>query len=263
MVIVDSATGEPDVARLFTILSELMEQTNTHRSYTAQLYAQANGIKAQSIHSQTGFVLRRFNMDLKKEEYDAELERMNAAMMSENLALQHDNKQLNTLIKEYETTLETVMGLFRQRAHDVQCQELTRIRDYESRILERETEAQAAQLAIQVAFSASLMRLSMLLRSAFRTFNGEAEDGDSDPDAADWALERECELARLERENAVLRMLLGAPGGEEDAQLRLALPPQEEGRRSVVSSVRDGGGMKGGPKGTVGPFGTYKKLHPA
>jgi hypothetical protein len=50
------------------------------------------------------------------EEYDAELERMNAAMIAENLALQHDNKQLNTLIKEYETTLETVMSLFRQRA---------------------------------------------------------------------------------------------------------------------------------------------------
>jgi hypothetical protein len=50
------------------------------------------------------------------EEYDAELERMNTTMTAENQALQHDNKQLNTLIKEYETTLETIMGLFRQRA---------------------------------------------------------------------------------------------------------------------------------------------------
>ena len=41
---------------------------------------------------------------------------MNNAMMAENQGLQHDNKQLNTLIKEYETTLETVMSLFRQRA---------------------------------------------------------------------------------------------------------------------------------------------------
>jgi hypothetical protein len=77
-------------------------------------------------------VVIRFNTDIKKgwrwcaqlgavgltspEEYDAELERMNVAMMAENQALQYDNKQLNTLIKEYETTLETVMGLFRQRA---------------------------------------------------------------------------------------------------------------------------------------------------
>ncbi len=104
------------------------------------------------------------------------------------------------------------------------------------------------------------MRVSALLRSALRTFNGEAEDGD--PDDADWALERECELARLERENAMLRMLLGVPGSEDDVNLRLALPPpQDEGRRSVLSAVREGCAMKGGPKGTVGPFGAYKKLH--
>ena len=45
MVIVDSSTGEPDVTRLFTVLSELMEQTNSHRNFTAQLHAQASGIK--------------------------------------------------------------------------------------------------------------------------------------------------------------------------------------------------------------------------
>jgi hypothetical protein len=111
-----------------------------------------------------------------------------------------------------------------------------------------------------VAYSASLTRISALLRSALRAYNGETEE--SDPDAADLALERECELARLERENAVLRTLLGAPGGEEDANLRLALPPsQDEGRRSVLSAVREVSVMKGGPKGTVGPFGAYKKLH--
>ena len=113
---------------------------------------------------------------------------------------------------------------------------------------------------MQTALSASLTRVSGLLRSALRSFNGEAEDGD--PDAADWALERECELARLERENATLRMLLGAPGGEDASNLRLSLPPpQDDGRRSVLSAVRDGPSVKGGPKGTVGPFGAYKKLH--
>ena len=45
MVIVDTAPGEPDVARLFSLLSEIMEQTNSHRNYTAQLHAQASGIK--------------------------------------------------------------------------------------------------------------------------------------------------------------------------------------------------------------------------
>lgn len=41
---------------------------------------------------------------------------MNNALSSENQALQHDNKQLNTLIKEYEQTLETLMSSFRNRA---------------------------------------------------------------------------------------------------------------------------------------------------
>jgi hypothetical protein len=61
----------------------------------------------------------------------------------------------------------------------------------------------------------------------------------------------------------MLRMLLGVPGGEDEANLRLSLPPpQEEGRRSVLSAVREGSVVKGGPKGTVGPFGAYKKsLH--
>lgn len=142
----------------------------------------------------------------------------------------------------------------------MQSQELTRIREYESRILERETESQAAQLGVQIAQSVSLTRVSVLLRDALRAFNGEGEDGD--PDAADLALERECELARLERENAMLRMLLGAPGGEDDSNLRLSLPPpQDDGRRSVLSAVREGPAVKGGPKGTVGPFGAYKKFH--
>jgi len=48
--------------------------------------------------------------------YESELERMNAAMMADNHALQRDNKQLNGLIKEYEQTLENVMSAFRNRA---------------------------------------------------------------------------------------------------------------------------------------------------
>ena len=50
------------------------------------------------------------------EEYNTELERMNAQMSAENLALQNDNKQLNALIKEYEQTLENLMTTFRTRA---------------------------------------------------------------------------------------------------------------------------------------------------
>jgi len=35
---------------------------------------------------------------------------MNAAISAENQVLQHDNKQLSSLVKEYEQTLESVMS---------------------------------------------------------------------------------------------------------------------------------------------------------
>jgi hypothetical protein len=41
---------------------------------------------------------------------------MNAQMSTDNNALVNDNKQLGTLIKEYEQTLESVMSAFRVRA---------------------------------------------------------------------------------------------------------------------------------------------------
>lgn len=48
-----------------------------------------------------------------KEVYEAELDKMNSAIASENQTLQYDNKQLNTLIKEYEQTLDTLMSMQR------------------------------------------------------------------------------------------------------------------------------------------------------
>lgn len=47
------------------------------------------------------------------EEFQTELEAFASHLVLENQTLQHENKQLNTLLKEYEQTLETVMGKFR------------------------------------------------------------------------------------------------------------------------------------------------------
>lgn len=41
---------------------------------------------------------------------------MNASLVIENQTLQHENKQLSVLLKEYEQTLETVMSKFRSHA---------------------------------------------------------------------------------------------------------------------------------------------------
>lgn len=50
------------------------------------------------------------------ETFDSELERTNAQILIENQTLQHENKQLGTLLKEYEQTMETVMSKFRNHA---------------------------------------------------------------------------------------------------------------------------------------------------
>jgi hypothetical protein len=166
------------------------------------------------------------------EAFEAELERMNGAVSAENQGLQHDNKQLNTLIKEYEQTLETLMSAFRTRAvslhtwftfvanvcviqRDVQDHELSLIRDYEAKLLVQEEEDATQELVTSTAVSRSLARLSHSLRQLMRSLGGEDRDGEpsgegEEPDA-EWALNRECELARLEKENENLRRMLGLP----------------------------------------------------
>lgn len=47
------------------------------------------------------------------EEFQTGLESFASHLVLENQTLQHENKQLNNLLKEYEQTLETVMGKFR------------------------------------------------------------------------------------------------------------------------------------------------------
>jgi hypothetical protein len=47
------------------------------------------------------------------EEFHSELEAFSSHLVLENQQLQNENKQLNALLKEYEGTLETVMGKFR------------------------------------------------------------------------------------------------------------------------------------------------------
>ena len=56
----------------------------------------------------------------------------------------------------------------------MQSQELTCIREHESRILEHETESQATQLGVQIAQSVSLMRVLVLLCDVLHAFDGEA-----------------------------------------------------------------------------------------
>ncbi|KAJ6619523.1 hypothetical protein B0H10DRAFT_2026029 [Mycena sp. CBHHK59/15] len=243
MTILDASDQDPSLMKLWSLITELSEQLNQNRDISAGIYQQAGGIKAQAVHAQTGFVLRRFNLDKPKDLYDAELERMNAAMVMENIALQHDNKQLNTLIREYEQTLETLMNTFRNRAKDVQERELALSREYESQLLARQEDSDSHDLGSSTIVYESLGRISRVLRQLLRAQGGEPSEPESpvseaDPLAtsklppleyrepwttlaarepwtapavtgADHALEREIELARLEKENEELRRMLG------------------------------------------------------
>ncbi|KAK7048248.1 hypothetical protein R3P38DRAFT_2868237 [Favolaschia claudopus] len=242
MTILDSGDQDPSLMKLWSLITDLSEQLNQNREFSANIYAQAGGIKTQAVHSQTGFVLRRFNLDKPKDLYDAELERMNATMTAENLALQHDNKQLNAMIREYEQTLETLMNTFRNRANDVQERELALSREYESQLLARQEECDSQDLGSSTTIYESLGRISHVLRQLLRAQGGEqleepspASPPEVDPSVpqhveerepwttlaarepwtmpavtgADYAMEREIELARLEKENEELRRMLG------------------------------------------------------
>ncbi|KII86887.1 hypothetical protein PLICRDRAFT_113936 [Plicaturopsis crispa FD-325 SS-3] len=262
-------SADQEMSRLWGIIAELGEQLSRNRALSVQLYTQAGQVKVQAIHAQTGFVLRRFNAEKSQEAYDSELERMTASISAENQGLLHDNKQLNALIKEYEQTLDNLMSAFRNRAREVQEHELSLIREYETKLLEREDADATRELTSSSSLSQSLAQISHLLRLYMRSLNGEDVErpegpalGDDEHEwtnvaASDWALERECELARLERENEVLRRLVG--------QAPLEAPPPDQNPPPLARTlsgvtIHHGKELRGGPTGRVGPFGTYKAM---
>lgn len=287
MVLIDDKhSGEADAYTLWNLIGDLTDQLTQNRSLLAALHSQAGGVKNQAIHSQTGFVLRRFNTDKSQEVYDAELENMTHALKAENHELQHDNKQLGTIIKEYEQTLETLMSTFRTRAHEVQERELTLIREFEAQLLTAEEATGEVELSASTALSSSLARISYALRQLLRMQNGEDPEPlpstTFDPDEvhdieerepwlspsrtrSDYALERDCELARLEMENEELRRMLGLlpprlPKPLEDPaeissrmqmkrQMSSPAPPENTSMQRVAGGII-----------TAGPYGTFKRI---
>lgn len=94
------------------------------------------------------------------------------------------------------------------------------IREYETKLLAREEENAEAELAANTAVSEAFERISQLLRKLVHLQNGEDVEAPvvSRADEAagvvqltgeEYGLEREIELARLERENEELRRMAG------------------------------------------------------
>ncbi|KAH7107676.1 hypothetical protein BKA62DRAFT_765054 [Auriculariales sp. MPI-PUGE-AT-0066] len=227
----DASNGENELLHLWALVVDLSDQLNQNRNLAATLQAQAGHIRSQAVHTGSGFPLRRFNAHLSVPD----------ALSVDNSAIAHDNKQLAALIREYESTLEAVMAKFRAAALNAQEVELGIARHYENELITRDTQILVQQLAHTSDADAALSRVSQRLRAALRLSQGEPPLPDDVIDEAelasfqipqelledlrdtytgelptDWALERESELVRLERENAELRRLLGAPPPEED-----------------------------------------------
>lgn len=168
---------------------------------------------------------------------------------------------------------------------DVQEHELALIREYESKLIARESEDLLRALLASTAQSAALGRVSNTLRLLMRVLNGEddevadtpspeAKQGDVEEfdfeEKKDWSLERDCELARLERENSVLRRMLGMELHEIEADTKWnvtdyavdnsrLLGPRSGSSKHPHQPLQPQKKVLGGAPGTVGPYGTYKK----
>ncbi|GAA5920537.1 hypothetical protein JCM1841_003474 [Sporobolomyces salmonicolor] len=187
MTLMDQTQGS-EMERLWGLLSELSAQLSHNRQQTEELHRRADELKAQAIHTQTGFTLRRFNLDVSKEEFDSELERLNVSLVMENQALQQENRQLSSLLKDYESTLEAVMGKFRAHAHATQQHHLELIRHYESLLLSMpvtlpppESDPEAAPAIDPLHLQLSLSHLGSLLRKALRSLQGEDPEDSTSP----------------------------------------------------------------------------------
>ena len=101
------------------------------------------------------------------------------------------------------------------------------MRHYEKLLLSGESESLEKQLTSQTALSSCVEKVSRLLRLTLRSLGGEdpealpAKDMDDSPfklsqngDETDWALQREVEIVRLERENQELRHMLAVSNAQ-------------------------------------------------
>ncbi|TXT13712.1 hypothetical protein VHUM_01079 [Vanrija humicola] len=185
---------DEELMKVWALVNELSEQLANNRALVQQLKSRTENVKGQAVHAGAGFPLRRFNLDISDEEFQSELEAFASHLVLENQTLQHENKQLNGLLKEYEQTLETVMGKFRGVAHASQQHDLA-LHSYYSQLLQSlQTAHSAAQLHDDTSLSLLLTRLSTLLRSALRSLNGE--EGTFDPSALSGLLSPPDEAVR-------------------------------------------------------------------
>ncbi|XP_006454283.1 hypothetical protein AGABI2DRAFT_189551 [Agaricus bisporus var. bisporus H97] len=237
---------ENELHRFWLLFSDLSDQLTRNQELANSLKNQAVALKGRAEQTCSGFSLRRFNVDISQEEFDSEFERLNAQIIIENQTLLQENKQLSTLLKEYENTMETIMTKFRNHSVAAEQHELTLAKHYDTLVQTRESQSTAADLTVNANILHSLRRLSHHLRLLLRSMVGEDSDSETssspaldlvtDPSSLsegieelqqlvqelsdqtddefdnkgrpDWTVQREWEIRRLEEENAMLRKAL-------------------------------------------------------
>jgi hypothetical protein len=276
-----------ELVRIWQLIHELGEQLALNQKLTATLQSQTSSLKDEAVSTSTGFSLRRVNLDLSQEYFQSEAERMSAQLVIENQALLHENRQLGVLLKEYESTMETIMSKFRNHSLAAQQHELTLTRHYETLLSARENQTSSTDQTIASNRNRAINRLSHYLRGLLRSLAGEETyfhhpDTEYDEDApvdteelfsllqsldsrlnynsenqrCDWAVERECEIERLEKENEVLRRLLGIdPDSIEASGVVMEFAQIRAGRHVPLlrNRMRRESGTFGNPDPHLGP----------
>ncbi|CAO1624597.1 unnamed protein product [Sympodiomycopsis kandeliae] len=243
-------TDVDEVHAMYSLIADLSSQLNTNRQQVTDLTHALESLKGQSIHNNSGYALRRFNLDISKEKFESELEKWNIQLIQENNDLRWENKMNDKLIKEYEHTLSTIMQKFRNFAHSSQVYSLKQTHHYEDLLASQVHALDVRQLEQGTTVLNTLTHLGSLVRSALKEVEGEEEeeqDDDTDlstaagpsrlaygstdprwygsggytgklgnPEAirSDSALARSIEIQRLKFENEELRRVLDLSEGK-------------------------------------------------
>ncbi|TRM61521.1 hypothetical protein BD626DRAFT_501290 [Schizophyllum amplum] len=208
------ARYDHELARVWQLVTQLSEQLAVNQNFTATLQSQVDALKAEAAEAGVNLHLRRFNTDISKETFESELERTSAQIIIENQTLLHENKQLASLLKEYETTIHSPHAYSSLTLPQIAAQqhELTLTRHYETLLITRESQFVPTDLSSNANMARSFYRLSHHLRNLIRSLAGDDPDAGSPEEdllTLDWASEREVEIARLAAENDLLRQSLG------------------------------------------------------
>ncbi|GJJ14387.1 hypothetical protein Clacol_008651 [Clathrus columnatus] len=211
-------SDRPELVQLWNLVTEITEQLNQNKAVIAKLQAHIQQLKDQASKASESSSLRRFNTDISKEAFATEIERLSVALVMENQTLLHENKQLNTLVQDYEELLENVMSKVRNHTHAAQTHQAILVKHYETLLTQDLGNSSLDSLGVNPAQFSTLQTLA---RAALRCLAGKSdemppEDGedtieeeDKDEGMTNWAEEREIEIQRLDKENAQLRKVLG------------------------------------------------------